>query len=64
MLKSKSETNTSTNIQQQPRKLSMPGNFGIGLVGVFQFYPDSSFGKFVNFGLGTIESERVKLTHF
>ena len=26
---------------------------------VFQFYSVGNFGKFMNFGLGTIESERV-----
>ena len=28
---------------------------------VFQFYPISNFGKFINFGLGTIRSERVNV---
>ena len=27
---------------------------------VFQFYPVCNFGKFINFGLGTVRSERVK----
>ena len=26
----------------------------------FQFYPFCNFGKFINFGLGTVRSERVK----
>ena len=30
---------------------------------VFQFDPVCKFGKFINFGLGTVRSERVKL-HF
>ena len=25
----------------------------------FQFYPVGYFGKFINFGLGTVKSERV-----
>ena len=28
---------------------------------VFQFYPVCNFGNFINFGLGTVRSERVKL---
>ena len=27
---------------------------------VFQFYPVCTFGKFINFGLGTVRSERVE----
>ena len=27
---------------------------------VFQFYPVCNFGEFINFGLGTVRSERVK----
>ena len=27
---------------------------------VFQFNPVCNFGKFINFGLGTIKSERIK----
>ena len=27
---------------------------------VFQFYPVCNFGKFTNFGLGTLRSERVE----
>ena len=27
---------------------------------VFQFYPVCNFGKFMNFGLGTVRSEGVK----
>ena len=27
---------------------------------VFQFYPVCNFGGFINFGLGTVRSERVK----
>ena len=30
------------------------------LLFVFQFYPVCNFGKFVNFGLGTVRIERVK----
>ena len=26
----------------------------------FQFYPVFNFGKFINFGLGTVRGERVK----
>ena len=29
---------------------------------VFQFYPVCNFGQFINFGLGTVRSERVKGT--
>ena len=28
---------------------------------VFQFFPVCNFGKFLNFGVGTVRSERVKL---
>ena len=33
---------------------------------VFQFYPVCNFGKFINFGLGTVRRERVNqgLSHF
>ena len=27
---------------------------------VFQFYPVCNFGKFINFGLGTVRGESVK----
>ena len=27
----------------------------------FQFYPVYNFGKFINFGLGTVRSDRVKI---
>ena len=29
---------------------------------VFQFYPVLNLGKFINFGLGPLSSERVKLS--
>ena len=27
---------------------------------VYQFHPDCDFGRFINFGLGTVRSERIK----
>ena len=34
------------------------------VVCVFQFYPVCNFGKFINFGLGSVGSERVKMHYF